>query len=1003
MRFRAKGGGRIDRTKRLRFTFNGRSYEGFAGDTLASALIANGTHLTSRSFKYHRPRGILTAGAEEPSALVQLGRGARTEPNLRATQVELFDGLTAKGVNAWPSAGFDLSAWTGMLSPLFPAGFYYKTFLWPASFWKRFYEPIIRRMAGLGHAPDGPDPDSYDKMHVHCDVLVVGGGPSGIAAALAAGETGARVILVDEQATLGGALLGLKHKIGGVAGAAWAAAARERLEAMPEVRVLTRTTLFGYYDHNSLSALERRTDHLGSGAGSSRISRQRLWNIKAQRVVLATGAHERPLVFADNDRPGIMLASAAQRYLNDYAALPGRRAVLFTNNDAAYEAAHDFIEAGGIVAAVVDSRPSPDAAFAPALRERSVPIYTDAVIAATHGAKRVRRVTVMDLGAEGKSVVGAARRIACDCVLVSGGWTPAVHLFCQSGGKLDFEPDRGMPVPGAPVQPLEVAGAARGSFALAACFAEGAAAGAKAAEAAGFGDGAMPSPPPVDAPAPGAITPLWLVPGRRPIGHGKAKHLVDHQDDVTAHDIRLAAREGFRSVEHVKRYTTVGMGSDQGKTANVNGLAILADTLGRTIPEVGTTTYRPPYTPVTFGALAGRDRGALMDPVRRTPMHEWHAAHGAEFENVGQWHRPWWYLKQGEDNHAAVARECLAVRGAVGVLDASTLGKIDIQGPDAATLLNRVYTNAWSKLEVGRARYGLMCHDDGMVFDDGTTARLGENHFVMTTTTGNAAVVLDWLEEWLQTEWPELEVYCTSVTEQWATMALAGPKSREVLAAVAPDLPLDADAFPFMSVREAIVAGVPARVFRISFTGELSFEINVPWHHGLHVWEKVMAAGEDHGITPYGTEAMHVLRAERGFIIVGQETDGTTTPQDLGMDWIVSKKKPDFLGKRAWSRDDNRREDRKQLVGILTEDPSVVLPEGAQLIDKPGQPPVPMIGHVTSSYGSPTLGRSIALALVRGGRARKGDTVYASLADRTVRCVVSDPVFYDPEGAKRDG
>ena len=997
MRFRLAHGGRIDRARRLRFAFDGRCYEGFAGDTLASALIANGRHLTGRSFKYRRPRGILTAGSEEPSALVQLGEGARAEPNLRATQIELYDGLTAGGINAWPSASFDLGAWTGMLAPLFPAGFYYKTFLWPASFWKALYEPAIRRMAGLGRAPDGPDPDRYDKMHVHCDVLVAGGGPSGIAAALAAGETGARVVLMDERPVLGGALLGLGYGIDGRDGADWAAAAHARLAAMPETRVLTRTTLFGYYDNNSLAALERRTDHLGLRAPAG-IARQRLWHVKARRVVLATGAHERPLVFADNDRPGIMLASAAQLYVNHYAALPGRRAVLFTNNDAAYEAARDLARAGIAIAAVVDCRPAPTAPLADAVSEAGAALYAHAVIAATHGAKRVHAVTVKGLGAG-----GPARRVACDCVLVSGGWDPAVHLFRQSGGGLAFEEARGVFLPGAPAQPVAVAGAAAGSFALAACLEEGAAAGARAAREAGFGTGRAPARPPVEAPAAGAVMPFWLAPGLRPAGHGKAKHMVDHQDDVTVQDIRLAAREGFRSVEHVKRYTTIGMGTDQGKTANVNGLALLAHALGKPISEVGATTARPPYTPVAFGALAGRDCGELMDPVRRTAMHEWHEAAGAVFENVGQWRRPWWYPGAGEDKRAAVARECRTVREAAGLLDASTLGKIDVQGPDAAAFLDRIYTNTMSTLPVGRVRYGLMCRDDGMVFDDGTAARLGEGHYLVTTTTGNAALVLEWFEEWLQTEWPELRVYCTSVTEQWATLALAGPKARAILAAVAPDMAVDAASFPFMSAAHGVVSGVPARVFRISFSGELGFEINVPWHHGLSVWEAVTAAGEPYGLAPYGTEAMHVLRAERGFVIVGQETDGTTTPHDLGMDRLVSRKNPDFLGKRAWERADTRRADRKQLVGILTEDPQAVLPEGAQLVEAPGHPPVPMIGHVTSSYASPTLGRSIALALVRGGRARVGQTVHAALAEGALACTVSAPVFYDPEGARRDG
>jgi sarcosine oxidase subunit alpha len=579
---------------------------------------------------------------------------------------------------------------------------------------------------------------------------------------------------------------------------------------------------------------------------------------------------------------------------------------------------------------------------------------------------------------------------------MSGGYSPAVHLYCQAGGSLRYDAKLAALVPDQSRQACHVAGAVAGTERLEDCLAEGARVGVEAVQAAGFTERRGLPVPAAPEPEIQPIRPLWLVPGKREVGHGRAKHMVDHQDDVTAADIMLAAREGFRSVEHVKRYTTAGMGTDQGKTSNVNALAILAQATGRSIPEVGTTTYRAPYTPVTFGALAGRDTGAQLDPVRRTAMHTWHEQNGALFELVGQWHRPWWYPKAGEDKHTAVARECTAVREAVGILDASTLGKIDIQGPDAAELLNRVYTNAWSKLAVGRVRYGLMCGEDGMVFDDGTTSRLGENHYLMTTTTGNAARVLAWLEEWLQTEWPELRVHCTSVTEQWASVALAGPKARDVLAAVAPDLALDDAAFPFMSHQQAEIAGIPARIFRISFSGGLGFEINVPWNQGLALWKSLMAAGADHGITPYGTEAMHVLRAEKGFIIVGQETDGTTTPIDLGLEGLVSKKKPDFIGKRSLARTDTKRANRKQLVGLLTDDPNFVLPEGAQLVtDTQTETPVPMVGHVTSSYMSPALGRSIALALVKSGRKNIGKTLHAPLAGKTVTATITEPRFLE--------
>ncbi|MBL8670219.1 MAG: sarcosine oxidase subunit alpha, partial [Alphaproteobacteria bacterium] len=699
-------------------------------------------------------------------------------------------------------------------------------------------------------------------------------------------------------------------------------------------------------------------------------------------------------------------AEAARRYALQYGALAGKRAVVFTGNDDAYRTAFVLKAGGAAIAAIVDLRADPQGILPAQARAAGIPVLAGHAIVATSGRKRVDGVTVAPMAADGRSAAGAAQRLPCDVVAMSGGWNPAVHLFSQAGGKLRwdeatsaFGPDP-RTVPGN--KSLACVGAANGTFGLAACIAEGLEAGAAAARVAGFGAGAMPGAPKVDTAAEASARTLWLVPGLHPLGLGSAKRFVDFQNDVTAADLRLAVREGYRSVEHVKRYTTTGMATDQGKLANVTALGIVAEALGESVPAVGTTTFRPPYTPIPLGTLAGRQVGAFFDPVRATPMHAWHARSGCPFEDVGQWKRPWYYPRKGEDLHAAVAREVKAVRARVGVLDASTLGKIDIQGPDAAELLNRVYTNAWSKLEVGRCRYGLMCRDDGMVFDDGVTTRIGPQRFLMTTTTGGAARVLGWLEEWLQTEWPELKVWCTSVTEQWAVAQLAGPQSRAVLQALAPDLDLSGAAFPHMSMRAATVAGLPARVFRISFTGELSYEINVPAGHGLALWEAIMAAGAPLGIVPFGTETMHVMRAEKGFIIVGQETDGSVTPADLGMDWIVSKQKPDFIGKRGMLRTDSLRPDRKQLVGLLTDDPQAVLPEGAQLVEKVlQQPPMAMLGHVTSSYRSPTLGRSIALALVKGGRARLGAKLHAPLMDgRVLAATVVEPVFYDKEGAR---
>ena len=997
---RLSAGGRVKRDKPIKFSFNGRQLGGFEGDTLASALLANGVDVVGRSFKYHRPRGVVGCGAEEPNAILQLGRGRTSLPNQRATQVELYDGLVANNVNGWPSVDFDLMAVNGLFHRMLAAGFYYKTFMWPVSMWDR-YEHSIRKSAGWGRVPEGADPHHYEHHNAHCDVLVVGAGPAGLAAALAAGRAGARVILCDEQSEPGGSLLSSAETIAGKPAAEWLAEVVAELQGMDGVTLLPRGTAFGHYDHNFVGILLREADHLGELLPEGTI-RQRLWRVRAKRVVHAQGAIERPLVFGNNDRPGIMTASAVSTYVRRYAVLPARKAVIFTNNDSAYRSALDMHAAGADIVAVVDSRQGGAGAIGAEVEAAGIRVLKGHVLTDTRGRKRVAKARLMKLDAAGKAVSGAAEWLDCDLIAMSGGWSPAVHLHSHAGGRNDWDDEKACFVPGESNQDARAAGAGNGTFDLAGCIAEGLAAGAEAAQLSGNGDGAAPAAPRVESRAENPIAPLWRVPGEKSAERGP-KQFVDYQNDTCASDIRLACREGYRNIEHVKRYTALGFGTDQGKLGNINGMAILAETLGQSIPETGTTTFRPAYTPVTFGAGAGREIGAeLFEPVRKTAMHAWHQAQGAEFEVVGQWHRPWYYPRGDEDMHAAVNRECKAVRDGVGLLDASTLGKIDIQGPDAAEFLNRIYSNAWLKLPVGSARYGLMLGEDGMVFDDGVTARLGEQHFHMTTTTGGAARVLGWMEQWLQTEWPDMRVHFTSTTDHWATIAVAGPQARRVLEKLCDDIDFSPSAFPFMTFRDGSVAGVPARVFRISFTGELSFEINVDANCGQAIWDAVWQAGQEFGITPYGTETMHVLRAEKGFIIVGQDTDGSITPRDLGMDWCV-KKNADFLGKRSLSRPDCLREYRKELVGLRTKNPDIVLPEGAQLVDDPIQPrPIPMIGHVTSSYYSPNCGRSIALAVLKGGHKRHGESVYAVLRDgRIIEAEIGSTVFFDPDNQRQ--
>ncbi len=996
--FRLHSGGRILRHQQLHFSFNGKRLKGYKGDTLASALLANGVRTVSRSIKYHRPRGIVGAGAEESNAILQVGEGARTLAAQRATQVELYDGLTSRSTVGFPDPNRDMGRFLGAFSRMLPAGFYYKTFMWPRSYWMK-YEEIIRRAAGWGFAPTEADVDHYDRINAHCDVLIVGAGPAGLAAALAAGRAGARVIIADEQNEFGGSLLSSRDTLDGAPAAEWVRSAEAELARMPEVTRLPRSTVFGYYDHNFLCILQRLTDHLPPGEASG--PRQRLWRVRARQVVLCTGAIERPLVFSNNDRPGVMLASAVSTYVNRYAVSPGRRGLIFANNDSAYRTALDLKAAGVTVAAVVDARRSPSGPWVEQVREAGVPVRDGSVVTDVRGGSHVSAAMVASVDESAHSLTGSPEAVSCDFLAVSGGWNPVVHLHAQSGARPVFDETLTTFVPGDSVQAERSAGGANGVFTLRECLEQGEAAGREAARECGFEVQAVALPE-ADAVTPAPLQPVWLVPSRKKPSRAP-KQFVDFQNDTTAGDISLALREGFRSIEHVKRYTLMGFGTDQGKMGNINGMGIVAQLANQDIKSTGTTTFRPAYTAVTFGAIAGRDVGDLLDPVRKTPMHAWHEANGALFENVGQWKRAWYYPRGGETLDEAVKRECLATHESVGVLDYSTLGKIDIRGPGAIELLSRVYTNNWAKLGIGRCRYGIMLGEDGMVLDDGVTTRLGEQHYLMTTSTGNAARVMAWLEQWLQTEWPDLEVYLTSVTDQWATVSVAGPNSRKVASAVCEGIDFDTEAFPFLSMREGKAAGVRARVQRVSFSGELSYEISVPANHAQHVWDAVMEAGKPYNITPYGTETMHVLRAEKGFIIVGQDTDGSVTPVDLGMSWALSKKK-DFLGKRSLDRSDSRRTDRRQFVGLLTHDPQTVLPEGAQLVNDPkAAKPMPMTGFVTSSYYGPRMERSIALALVDNGHARMGEVVHAPLADgRVVSAEITQPVFFDPKGERQN-
>jgi sarcosine oxidase subunit alpha len=983
-------GGLIDRSRPLDFTFDGAAMSGFAGDTLASALIANGVKLVGRSFKYHRPRGILTAGSEEPNALVELRTGDRREPNTRATTAELYEGMVAASQNRWPSLRYDLLSVNQLFSPIFVAGFYYKTFMWPAKFWEAIYEPLIRRAAGLGRASGVPDPDHYEKAWAHCDVLVVGGGPAGLAAALAAGRAGARVILCEEDFAPGGRLLSDGGTIDGKPAADWVSGALAELDAMPEVTLMTRTTVTGVYDGGVYAALERVNDHVA--APPEHQPRQRLWRVVAKRSIVAAGAIERPIVFAGNDTPGVMMASAARTYVARYAAAPARRVALFTNNADGWKTVETVLGAGLQIAAVIDARPDVSPAHRALAQKSGFSILNGSVAGVAGGSGGVHKIAVALAG-------GARAEVEADGLAVSGGWNPAVGLTSYHRGRPKWRDEIAAFVPGTPPPGMVAAGAANGAFALRDCLREGHQAGVSAAGELGFGASAGPAPS-AESGEEYSLAPLWHV-------AGKGKAFVDFQNDVTASDIELAQREGFEAVEHLKRYTTLGMATDQGKTSNVPGLAIMAELSGRSIPETGTTIYRPPYVPVAIGALAGHHRDENFHSIRLTPSHHWAKEQGAVFVDTGLWKRAQWYPKPGEKDWLdSVTREVRSVRGGVGFCDVSTLGKIDVHGPDAGTFLDRVYINTFSSLAVGKARYGLMLREDGFVYDDGTTSRLADDHYFMTTTTAKAGPVMQHLEFCRQVLFPDLDLQLTSVSDQWAQFSIAGPNTRKLLQEIVdPAEDLSNEGFPFMGAREvALRGGVRARLFRISFSGEMAFEISVPARFGDALARNLMIVGEPYGIVPYGTEALGVMRIEKGHV-AGPELNGTTTAADLGLGKMMSTKK-DYIGRVMAGREALVAPDRQVVVGIKPVDRARRLRSGAHVVSK-GRTPGPDTdeGYVTSVCFSPALEQWIGLGLVTRGRERLGEIVRAHdpLRGEDYEVELCNSVFYDPEGGRQRG
>ena len=991
--FRLDKGGLINRDKKISFKFNGKSYFGYDGDTLASALIANGIHLVGRSFKYHRPRGFFGAGVDEPYAIVQLYRNNETEPNVRATEQELFEGLEAKSVNCWPNVNFDIGAINNFLNKFFPAGFYYKTFMWPKSFWYKIYEPFIRKAAGFGVASTKHDQERYEHKYEYCDLLITGSGPSGLASAYAAAKNGARVILAEDKPRFGGSLLTDDVNIGNQNGKEWTDKIISELKAMPNVIVKNRSQVFGYYDHNMLVMLERISDHLPKTKKYS--PKQRLWYIRAKEVIISSGSIERPLVFGNNDTPGVMLSSAAKEYLKVYGVLVGKNPLVFTNNDSGYATAIEF-KKNGISPIVLDTRKNPSSEIINEAKNLNIDIKFSHVVVAAKGYKKVKSADIAKIS-EDKKELSQIKNISCDCICVSGFWTPTIHLASQSGNKTKFNEEIDAFIPSQPKQNETTLGSAKGVFTLEETLKTSFEKGFELSKKITKKENKIAIPSVLEKKS-SVHDKFWCVPLPKGVNY---KRFLDFQNDVAVTDVQLALREGYRSIEHVKRYTTLGMATDQGKTSNLNGLQLVSDVENKVVPQVGHTTFRPPYTPVSIGAIVGREIGKHSKPTRKSPMHSWHEKNNAVFVDAGAWLRPRYYKKGNENLFEASKREAKNVRQNVGVCDVTTLGKIDIKGPDAAEFLNRVYTNAWLKLPVGKARYGVMLREDGIVMDDGTTTRISGNHYHMTTTTAQAANVLSHLEYYLQLVWPELNVNVVSTTEQWAGAAIAGPKSRIVLQKLFPDLDVSNEGLPFMGYVESHLSGVYARIYRISFSGELAYEVNVESDNGNYMWEKIIEIGKEFKIQSYGTEALSTLRIEMGHV-AGSELDGRTIPYDNSLEGLVSKKK-DFIGKRSLGKAAFVEPDRQKVVGVVPLDKKTSIPEGSYIVKDPNAKlPNPKLGHVSASCWSVEYDNPFSLAIIKDGKNMIGKKLFAlsPLKNKSIPVEIVSSHYVDPKGER---